>query len=177
MIDVFDELVRRGKTIVMVTHDPSLTSWTSRTIIIADGELIDETIVKALPLLRHRHMLEMTRDAKRIMIQPGEVILDCNQPVDNLYMIASGSVNVMQTGGKHGKLLAHLKAGELFGEIELLRGGRAIACVRAGTHPVDLLTFPRRDFLRIIQELPITAEVLEKIVQDRLEEHRVKSKA
>ena len=177
MIDVFDELVRRGKTIVMVTHDPSLTSRTSRMIIIADGELIDETIVKALPLLRHRHMLEMTKDAKRITVQPGEVILDCNQPVDHLYMIASGSVNVMQAGGKHDKLLAHLKTGELFGEIELLRGGKAIACVRAGAHPVDLLTFPRADFLRIIEESPITAEALEKIVQDRLEEHRVKSKA
>ncbi|HUH97948.1 MAG TPA: ATP-binding cassette domain-containing protein [Anaerolineales bacterium] len=177
MIDVFDQLVRRGKTIVMVTHDPSLTARTSRTIIIADGELIDESIVRALPLLRHRHMLEMTRDAKRMTVRPGEVILDCNQAVDNLYIIASGSVNVMQTGGSHGRLLAHLKAGELFGEIELLRGGRAIACVRAGTHPVDLLTFPRADFLRIIGESPITAEALEKIVQDRLEEHRVKSKA
>jgi ABC-type lipoprotein export system ATPase subunit len=177
MIDVFDELVRRGKTIVMVTHDPSLTSRTSRTIIIADGELIDETVVKALPLLRHRHMLEITKKAQRITVQPGKVILDCGQPVDNLYMIASGSVDVMLADGKHGKLLAHLKAGELFGEIELLRGGQAIACVRAGHHhPVELLTFPRQDFLRIIEESPITAEALGKIVQDRLEEHRVKSR-
>ena len=92
-------------------------------------------------------------------------------------MIASGSVNVMLADGKRGKLLAHLKAGELFGEIELLRGGKAIACVRAGTHPVDLLKFPRQDFLRIIEESPITAEALGKIVQDRLEEHRIKSRA
>src|SRR5258707_11712546 len=76
MINVFDELVRRGKTIVMVTHDPSLTSRTSRTIIIADGELIDETVVKALPLLRHRHMLEITRKAQRVTVPPGHVILE-----------------------------------------------------------------------------------------------------
>ncbi len=177
MIDVFDQLVRRGKTIVMVTHDPSLASRISRTIIIADGELIDETVVKALPLLRHRHMLEITKKARQVTVQPGEVILDCGQPVDNLYMIASGSVDVMLADGKHGKLLAHLKAGELFGEIELLRGGKAIASVRAGHHhPVELLTFPREDFLRIIEESPITAEALGKIVQDRLEEHRVKSR-
>ena len=177
MIDVFDKLVRRGKTIVMVTHDPSLTSRTSRTIIIADGELINETVVKALPLLRHRHMLEITKKAQQVTVAPGETILDCGQPVDNLYMIASGSVNVMLADGKRGKLLAHLKAGELFGEIELLRGGKAIACVRAGTHPVDLLVFPRQDFLRIIEESPITAEALGKIVQDRLEEHRIKSRS
>jgi putative ABC transport system ATP-binding protein len=40
IIDLFEELSRRGKTVVMVTHDPSLTSRTTRTIIIADGKLI-----------------------------------------------------------------------------------------------------------------------------------------
>ncbi len=177
MIDVFDHLVRRGKTIVMVTHDPSLTSRTSRTIIIADGELIDETVAKALPLLRHRHMLEITKKAERITVPAGEIILDCGKPVDFLYMVVSGSVDVMEATDGRGHLLAHMKAGEIFGEIELLRGGAAIACVRAGHHPVELLTFPRQDFLRIIDESPITAEALGRIVQDRLEEHRVKSRA
>ena len=176
MIDVFDELVRRGKTIVMVTHDPSLTSRTSRTVIISDGELIDETVAKALPLLRHRHMLEITKAARRVTARPGEVILDCGQPVNELYMIAGGSVDVMKKNGRKDNLLAHLRAGELFGEIELLRGGKAIACVRAGRRPVELLTFPRGDFLRIIEESPITAEALGKIVQDRLKEHKAKSR-
>ena len=40
IIDLFEELSRRGKTVVMVTHDPSLTSRTTRNIIIADGKLI-----------------------------------------------------------------------------------------------------------------------------------------
>jgi ABC-type lipoprotein export system ATPase subunit len=171
MIDVFEELRRRGKTIVMVTHDPSLTSRVERTIIISDGELIDEAVVKALPLLRHRHMLEITKKAKRFTAKSGEVILDCGQPVENLYIIASGAVDVMLSNGKEGKLLAQLKAGEFFGEIELLRGGKAIACVRAATRPVELLTFPRQDFLQIVGESPITAEALGKIVQDRLSQH------
>jgi len=52
IIDLFEDLARRGKTIVMVTHDPSLTARTTRNIVIFDGELIDETISRALPLLR-----------------------------------------------------------------------------------------------------------------------------
>ena len=40
IIDLFEELSRQGKTIVMVTHDPSLTSRTTRNITIADGVLI-----------------------------------------------------------------------------------------------------------------------------------------
>ena len=39
IIDLFEELSRRGKTIVMVTHDPSLTSRTTRNVTIADGVL------------------------------------------------------------------------------------------------------------------------------------------
>jgi putative ABC transport system ATP-binding protein len=43
IIDLFEELSRRGKTVVMVTHDPSLTSRTTRNITIADGELIGDS--------------------------------------------------------------------------------------------------------------------------------------
>src|SRR5512138_2697669 len=44
IIDLFEELSRSGKTILMVTHDPSLTARTTRNIIISDGELINETV-------------------------------------------------------------------------------------------------------------------------------------
>ena len=43
IIDLFEELSRRGKTIVMVTHDPSMTSRTTRNITIADGVLIGDS--------------------------------------------------------------------------------------------------------------------------------------
>lgn len=43
IIDLFEELSRRGKTVVMVTHDPSLTARTTRNITIADGMLIADS--------------------------------------------------------------------------------------------------------------------------------------
>jgi len=44
IFDVFSHLVEsRGKTIVMVTHDLGLASRFTRSLIIADGELADET--------------------------------------------------------------------------------------------------------------------------------------
>ena len=173
IIDLFDELAHKGKTIVMVTHDPSLTSRTTRNIIIFDGELIDETVSRALPLLRHRHMLEITKKSRRVEYYPRDIILDYNQNVENLYMIASGSVDVMVGEGAQRATLARLKDGEFFGEIELLQGGRSIACVQAGDTPVEILNCPREDFLNIVKESPITAEALGKIVQKRLEAHRV----
>jgi ABC-type lipoprotein export system ATPase subunit len=168
IIDLFDALTKQGKTIAMVTHDPSLTARTTRNIVIFDGELIDETVSRALPLLRHRHMLEITKTAKRIIFQPGEIILDSNQHVESLFMIVHGSVEVLSRSAS-GKLLSPLKAGEFFGEVEIMRGGKSIACVRAGEKPVEILTFPRDEFLRIVEESPITADALERIIQSRLE--------
>jgi putative ABC transport system ATP-binding protein len=46
IIDLFEELSRRDKTVVMVTHDPSLTVRTTRNLIIADGELIADSTKK-----------------------------------------------------------------------------------------------------------------------------------
>lgn len=171
IIDLFEELSQRGKTIVMVTHDPSLTSRTKRNIIISDGELIDETISRALPMLRHRHMLVITKNARREMYQPYAVILEADQPVENLYMISNGYVDVMTGNGLQSETLAQLGTNDLFGEIELMRGGKSIACVRAGKEPVEVLAYPRADFLSILGESPITAEALDKIVQNRLEEY------
>src|SRR5512141_2242018 len=43
IIDLFEKLARGGKTVVMVTHDPSLTSRTTRNLTIADGLLVADS--------------------------------------------------------------------------------------------------------------------------------------
>jgi putative ABC transport system ATP-binding protein len=43
IIDLFEELSRRGKTVLMVTHDPSLTTRTTRDIRIADGLIVADS--------------------------------------------------------------------------------------------------------------------------------------
>ncbi|MBE3120296.1 MAG: ATP-binding cassette domain-containing protein, partial [Candidatus Atribacteria bacterium] len=95
IINLFDHLVRSGKTIAMVTHDPSLTERTSRTIIITDGELVDETVAHCLPLLAHRQMLEATRHLERFTYQPGSTILQQGQHVDYFFMVERGVVEVV----------------------------------------------------------------------------------
>jgi putative ABC transport system ATP-binding protein len=42
IFDVFEHLVERGKTIIMVTHDMSLIPRFSRHLLIADGEIVEE---------------------------------------------------------------------------------------------------------------------------------------
>ncbi len=43
IVDLFEKLARGGKTVVMVTHDPSLTSRTTRNLTIADGLLVADS--------------------------------------------------------------------------------------------------------------------------------------
>ena len=43
IIDLFEELSRSGKTVLMVTHDPSLTTRTTRNLTIADGVIVGDS--------------------------------------------------------------------------------------------------------------------------------------
>jgi putative ABC transport system ATP-binding protein len=42
VFSLFEALVRRGKTIVMVTHDTDLARRATRAVIVADGEIVSE---------------------------------------------------------------------------------------------------------------------------------------
>ena len=174
IIDLFEELARRGKTVVMVTHYPSLTSRTTRNIIIADGELINETVAKSLPWLRHRHMMEFSKLAEERTYPANTTIIPRDEHVEYFFMIRNGEVEVvLQDRRSKETVISVLKPGEFFGVIELLRGGRSIANVRASARgPVDVLAVKREDFIRVLEQSPITAEALGKIVQERLEKHR-----
>ncbi len=183
IISLFDNLVHNGKTIAMVTHDPSLTERTSRTIIITDGELVDETVASCLPLLSHRQMLGVTRQLERFTHQPGSIILQEGQHVDYLFMIERGVVEVVlcPADGPGGSARQNIKnftvasmgPGEFFGEIELMQGGQSIASIRAGSgEPVQLAALHRDSFVNLLRDSPLTEQMIGKIVQVRLEENR-----
>ena len=89
-------------------------------------------------------------------------------------MIRKGEVEVVLQDRKNKEtVISRMKPGEFFGEIELMRGGKAVANVRAGSgSPVEVLTIKREDFKRVMDQSPLTAEAIAKIVQERVAEHR-----
>ena len=137
VMNVFESLVReQGITVVMVTHDPSLTSRTTRNIIIADGELINETVAKSLPWLRHRHMMEFTKLIETQNYPAKTTIISRDAHVEYFFMIHKGEVEVVLQDRKNEEtIISRLGPGEFFGEAELMRGGKSIACVRASKNP------------------------------------------
>ena len=175
IIDLFDQLSKRGKTIVMVTHDPSMTKRTSRTVVISDGQLVNETIAQALPLLSQPLMKELGDKAEKLYYHPGETILRQKESVEKFFMISKGKVDVILQGRrKEDVVISELGVNDFFGEIELLRGGgKSIASVRAAVeNEVELLAFSREDFNWLMQESPLTEKAMGNIVQKRLEENK-----
>ncbi len=174
IIDLFDQLSARGKTIVMVTHDPSMTKRTSRTVVISDGILVNETIAQALPLLSQALMKELSEKVEKIHFQPSETILRSKESVEKFFMIVKGKVDIILQGRrKEDLIISQLSANDFFGEIELIRGGKSIASVRAAVDaPVELLAISREDFGWLMKESPLTEKAIGNIVQKRLEEKK-----
>ena len=173
--DLFETLSGQGKTIIMVTHDPSLTKRTTRTVFISDGELVNETIAQSLPLLTHPVMMELGYRVKPLHFHPGATILEQKKKVDNLYLIQQGAVDIVLKERRSGDVvISTLRRNDIFGEIELLQGGKSIASVRAsGDGPVDLLALSRVDFKWLMDVSPLTEGAITKIVQERLAERKM----
>jgi ABC-type lipoprotein export system ATPase subunit len=178
IIDLFSELVQGGKTIILVTHDASITKRTQRTLIISDGEIINEAVVRALPMLNHTQMLNVTHHLKHVEIPSGDTFIQKGQPVDGFFIIVRGQVEIVLAGSRrHGSVPQQLSMGEFFGEVELIRGRDSIADVRAiSDGPVELVALSHKDFSEMLANSPGTEESLSQIAQTRLSDNRTKSR-
>jgi putative ABC transport system ATP-binding protein len=174
VIRVFRELAALGKTILIVTHDPGLTSRTDRTVIISDGELIDPIVAGALPSLDHPHMLMATHDLERQVYNPGEVIIRRGDPVTHFYMIGQGQVELFD--GDPTAPIAELSRKEFFGEVELMGDKSAVATVRAGQEPVEVARLSRDHFFDILAQSPPTAELLQGVADQRRRENATRER-
>jgi len=174
IISILDMLTGKGKTILIVTHDPEITRRTKKTLIISDGEIIDPILPSALPHLNHQQMMQATRLLEYKTVEPGGTILSQGSSVDHFFLIASGEVVViLQRRRTQEATIVTLGPGQFFGEVELLRGGNSIANVRAGSDgPVTLAALPRDGFEKLIASSPITKDALAKLVQQRVKENK-----
>lgn len=167
---VFEELARQGKTIIMVTHDNSLAQRANRMMLLADGEVVNETVASSLPLLTHQQMLKATKNLKRRQFGPGEMIIRKGERNDAFYMIVKGYIDILLHSAHNHSPVARLGPGQFFGEIELLQfSQRAVANVQAAIHSaVEVLTLDRRVFDELMNEAQAMREAMTRVVQERL---------
>ncbi|KPV54467.1 cyclic nucleotide-binding protein [Kouleothrix aurantiaca] len=170
---MFEQLANQGKTILMVTHDQDLARRVTRTVIIADGEVIDEYVARALPTLSEKQLIWASHNIETLSYPPGATIVHEGMPPENFYIITKGAVEIMlqQPGGSEIRVTT-MGVGQYFGEIELLHGGRNLATIRAGTKTgVEVVALDRSEFTRLVTESPKTAQAIDQIAGERTAEN------
>jgi len=167
---IFEELSMQGKTIIMVTHDSSLADRASRKVLLADGEMINETVAKTLPLLTHRQMLKATKILEPRRFQAGETIIQQGSQNNRFYMIAQGHTEVHLEQKARSGVVARLGPGQYFGEVELFqKRDQAVASVKAAVHSaVEVLTLEKHAFVDLMNEANAMRDALVQVVQERL---------
>ena len=178
IFQLFERLVAQGKTFLIVTHDRDLAKRATRTIILADGEIVDEYLADIFPQMTEDQLIAATRQLEESHYAWGESIIEAGGTPDRFYVITHGEVEVVIPGhsipGHDEEIVAaRLGSGQSFGEIELLRGGRNLATIRAASHAgVDAITLTRQQFESLINSSPIAREDLDDLAEERMAENR-----
>ena len=173
VLNLFQDLASRGKTVLIVTHDPSITQRTDQTIILSDGEIVDQSVARALPFLSHPQMLDATKRAQKQIVAPGATILQQGMAVVHFFIITDGEVEIIVTNDQSKEIrLARLGHGQFFGEVELTQGGNAIAQVRGAGSGAELALLPKELFYELIDGSPLTRSAIHEVAATRLAENR-----
>jgi ABC-type multidrug transport system ATPase subunit len=170
---LFEDQVDQGKTIVMVTHDRDLAKRATRTIMLADGEIIEEFLVRTFPSLTEQQLIQATRNLEREDYSPGSIILREGTQPDRFYLITRGQIEVL-VEASDGDLfsVARMGRGQYFGEVELLKGGSNIATIRAAPDTgVQVAALDRQTFMSVLAGSEPTRGVLERTAQERITEN------
>lgn len=173
IFQMFDELVQRGKTILMVTHDTDLATRVTRSVVIADGQVIEEYLAKTFPFLSADELIAATHKIEPEHYASGSIILQEGQPADRFYIVMDGEVEVLipQPGGGQ-VAVTTLKRGQYFGEIELMTGRPNLATIRASSdRPVQVATLDRETFHKLAAGSPVLQETMNRIAQTHLQEN------
>jgi ABC-type lipoprotein export system ATPase subunit len=168
---LFEELVRSGKTILMVTHDPDLARRVERTIKLSDGEIIEESIGQIFPTLSEEQLIQATRDVTPMVFPAGSILIREGEPGGRLYLITYGEVEVLvrREGGEQ-VVAATLGRGQYVGEIELLQGIPPIATVRAAAGGAEAIALDHATVKALMALSPSMRDAVTQVAETRAAE-------
>jgi CRP-like cAMP-binding protein len=153
----------------MVTHDGDLAKRVRRTLILSDGEIIDEYLAKTFPALNEVQLRAAMHQLQPAEYAPGQLILRQGQQPDRFYIITRGKVDVLIGPDV---LVTTMAAGQYFGEVELLHGGSNIATIRAAQDSgVQVAALDRATFDRVIAESKAAEQAIRQVADARIAEN------
>ena len=173
VFELFNNLVAQGKTIIVVTHDSGLAKRTHRTALIADGEIVNEYVAKAMSTLSREQLLQATHIAKSQNYEAGTMILSEGTNADAFYIVTKGTVEVILPRPNQSDVVAvQLGPGKYFGEMEFFHERRLRASVRASeAGPVEVLIIGYDKLEELLNQSEVTRDTLHQYADKREEEN------
>jgi ABC-type lipoprotein export system ATPase subunit len=167
VFELFKNLVSQGKTIIIVTHDSGLAKRTHRTALIADGEIVNEYVAKAMPTLSQDQMLWATRNAKTLTYEPGSMIVSEGANAETFYVISKGTVDIVLPRHNQSDVIAmQLGAGKFFGEMAFFHDRKRQASVRASEHgSVEVLAISYDQLDELLKQSEATRDWIRQIAE------------
>ncbi|HEX9387363.1 MAG TPA: cyclic nucleotide-binding domain-containing protein [Anaerolineales bacterium] len=166
---LFENLVASGTTILMVTHDSDLARRVNRTILISDGEVVNEYLVHALSTLTQDQLVEVSRSIKPQIFQPDSTIIRQGEKGNKFYILLNGKADVyLNRPGGSELLVNQLKPGQYFGEMALLGSGIRAATVKASSDgPVSVVALDEKSFNSLDNDSRSLREELSGLIEKR----------
>lgn len=170
---LFNDLVAEGKTVIIVTHDSSLAKRAHRTALIADGEIVNEYLAKALPTLTFDQLLAATHKIKPTVYEAGAMILTQGRNTDAFYIVSKGTVEViLPRPGQSDVIALELGPGKYFGEMEFFHERRSRASIRAcESCQVEVLALSYDQLNELLSQSEVTREALHQAAEQHEQEN------
>ena len=171
VFNLFEELVSNGKTILMVTHDTDQAKRVNRTIVISDGEIIEEYLARTFPGLTQQQLIWITSMLQPQKYAPGSIIIQKGEPADKFYIVTKGFVEVvLQTPDGQEFVVSRIESGQYFGEIGLIRGDTSMSTIRAANVDVEVASLDTSSFKQLITDSDSTKREIIRTAEKRLKE-------
>jgi putative ABC transport system ATP-binding protein len=146
VMQLFEELVDQGKTILMVTHDSNLAKRTTRRLIISDGEMVSEMVAGAFPELMHHQLLQLTHLAFRREFAPG-LVLPAHP--GEVFIVERGYLDLVRDGQQ---IVNTYGTGAFIDPPEMNLGRRSGLSLQAGVEGAEVLAFERVPAVHVLGE-------------------------
>jgi putative ABC transport system ATP-binding protein len=162
VFELFNNLVAQGKTIIVVTHDSGLAKRTHRTALIADGEIVNEYVAKAMPSMPRELLLQATHVARTQRYEAGAMILVEGTNADSFYIVTKGTVEVILPRANQSDVITlQLGPAKIFGEMAFFHERKRRASVRASeSGPVEVLVLGYDQLDELLSQSEVTRDAL-----------------
>lgn len=160
ILQLFEQLVNEGKTIIMVTHDHDLAMRGSHVIRIDEGRIAAHFFPKPETALSNAQLAPILAQVEQRMVAPGEDIIIAGDISTKFFVLVRGEADVLVQQNGADVAIGKLIRGQHFGETGILRNAPRNATVRAaGTEAVQVAALGSETLFSMLHELelPITS--------------------